>query len=202
MNALILCAALALPLATPFYGPSSPPKGARLQSERQIRAIPAWQSETLALPALVFLHPFSWKGFVAGFFLLGIGFSSHDFGGSWKFQEWLDGLRETFKPPNPYILVMSKEVYFAAKTTFYLPEHWEEIPYPPGMREGFGMILIDQSVRHWYEPVPSEWREELKWRMPLTDKFLTYCFNALTKDGKLVIVEKRKPVIVFEKNGD
>lgn len=156
----------------------------------------------LAVPGLFFLwHPFSWKMTAVSVFILLAGILASEFGGSWKFDEWLQGLQETFHPPNPWVLVMSQERYPSKLATFHLPQHWETVPYPEHLREHFGMVLIDQSAAHWYEPIPRIRKDEPESQIPFTDEMLKYCFRALVKGGKVVVVERRKPIIVFEKNG-
>jgi len=157
----------------------------------------------LALPCLFFLFHFRpWPPILVGLILLAWGLTASEFGGSWRFDEWLKGLQETFHAPNPWVLVMTQERYPSKLATFFLPEHWESVPYPDHFREHFGMILVDQSAPYWSRPVKYPIHGQAENLLPFTDEMIKYCFRALVKGGRLVIVEKRRPVIVFMKNGD
>ena len=156
------------------------------------------RADALSVPCHWFLHTFDRPMLLIGGWG---GLFSKEFGGSWKFDEWLRGLQETFHTPNHRVLIFTDERYPSKLATFYLPEHWESVPYPPFLRGHFGMVLIDQAAPHWYEPIKYQLSSKAPDRIPLTDEMIEYCFLALVRGGKLIITEGRKPVVVIEKNG-
>lgn len=163
----------------------------------------------LALPCVWFLHPFrpKWTVLVVGL-ILSIFYSGgkdyQEFGGPKKFSEWVDGLIDTFKPPNKYILAVTPKKIPARNVWFHWPQTWESVPYPAELRDQFGLVLIDQKAPQWYrmEAGGSHFHQQTLNRLPFSDQMLEWCFIALVRGGKLVVVEERRPVIVLIKNGE